>query len=84
MYIICEDIAGKNLANCKNVEVLKVIEIVRQILLGISYCHKMDVCHCGIDANNVMVVWNGDYPVVKIVGFGKAVAKGTNKSDHLK
>lgn len=50
-----------------------VIEIIRQILIALSFCHQKGYVHKAINPENIMIVrLNTQSILVKLLGFGSA------------
>jgi len=62
-----------------------LIDITRQVLLGLSYLHGMGMIHRDIKPANVMLLWLDDAaarPMVKLVDFGLSSMDPTRDSLH--
>lgn len=49
-----------------------VIEVLRQLLLALRFCHKLGYAHKAINPEHVMLIPMGQSFLVKLVGFGNA------------
>lgn len=82
LYLMLEQVPGKTIydLSCEdflhNLEV--VIEVVRQILIALRFCHQQGYAHKAINPEHVMVVRlsKPNNLLVKLVGFGSAHKMG--------
>jgi serine/threonine protein kinase len=76
LYILQEHIPGKTLCSllCEDYfkDLTLVINIVRQILIALSFCHQKGYAHKAINPEHVMLVKLGQGILIKLVGFGHA------------
>ena len=76
--MMMEEIPGKNICSlicedyCQNLEM--VIEIIRQILIALRFCHQKGYAHKAINPEHVMLVKleKKNTFLIKLVGFGSA------------
>ncbi|KAL8654631.1 MAG: hypothetical protein Q9210_001388 [Variospora velana] len=54
----------------------EAIRLFRQIIAGLSYCHRFNICHRDLKPENILLDSNGN---IKIVDFGMAVLQPTNR-----
>ncbi|KAL8963391.1 MAG: hypothetical protein Q9193_000344 [Seirophora villosa] len=54
----------------------EAIRLFRQIIAGLSYCHRFNICHRDLKPENILLDSNGN---VKIVDFGMAVLQPTSR-----
>jgi calcium-dependent protein kinase len=56
----------------------QIIELVRQIVLGIQHIHSHKIVHCDVKLANILLTDNSQHPTVKIIDFGVSqYLKGT-------
>ncbi|KAL8798036.1 MAG: hypothetical protein Q9182_007018 [Xanthomendoza sp. 2 TL-2023] len=79
LYLVLEYIEGGELFDhiSKNVTLPEheAIRIFRQIIAGLSYCHRFNICHRDLKPENLLLDKNCN---VKIVDFGMAVLQPPN------
>ena len=85
-YYTMDYVDGGNLAdylkNDFNEE--KFIDITYQILLGLNYLHMNDIIHFDIKPDNIIIEFENDKPIVKLLDFGLSELKETPKSLNRK
>ena len=77
MCLVMEHVEGETLRTMlkrvKQLPVLGVLEIARQIAAGLVRAHGLGVVHRDLKPENVMVTWLGEgKPWIKILDFGMA------------
>lgn len=82
LSMILEEIPGVVLSKSKTPQLLYILEIAKQILLALQYCHLMGVSHSDVTQNNIMIVWLDGAPVAKLIGFSKAVAVDVHNTNY--
>ncbi|KAL8729119.1 MAG: hypothetical protein Q9166_004950 [cf. Caloplaca sp. 2 TL-2023] len=74
LYLVLEYIEGGELfdhiSQNGNLPEYEAIRIFRQIIAGLSYCHRFNICHRDLKPENILLDKNRN---VKIVDFGMAV-----------
>ncbi|KAI4233441.1 MAG: hypothetical protein LQ349_004411 [Xanthoria aureola] len=79
LYLVLEYIEGGELFNhiSQNGKLpeYEAVRIFRQIIAGLSYCHRFNICHRDLKPENILM--DKDYNV-KIVDFGMAVLQPKN------
>lgn len=79
LYIIFENVHG----NCILQELQKsnrwlkfehIVEIMRQILSVVEYCHKQMFAHRAITVDNILLTWREQRPLIKLIDFSQAQA----------
>ncbi|KAL8657300.1 MAG: hypothetical protein Q9226_002050 [Calogaya cf. arnoldii] len=79
LYLVLEYIEGGELFNhiYQNGKLpeYEAIRIFRQIIAGLSYCHRFHICHRDLKPENILMDKNHN---VKIVDFGMAVLQPKN------
>ena len=54
----------------------EAIRIFRQMIAGLSYCHRFSICHRDLKPENILMDRHGN---IKIVDFGMAALQPANK-----
>ena len=57
----------------------EVSTILKQILSAISYCHKNNIVHRDLKAENILLINPGDIYNIKIIDFGISCHFSSNK-----
>ena len=83
-YVISEYVEGKTLKEIldggKKYSVEETVVFVRKILQGLSKVHRMDIVHCDISPETIMVTNTGD---IKLIDFGATRYVTTANSKSL-
>ena len=79
-YLILEYVDGGELFHyiSRNGRLLEqeAIRILRQMIAGLSYCHRFKICHRDLKPENILMDRHGN---IKIVDFGMAALQPANK-----
>lgn len=79
-YLILEYVDGGELFNhivdYTRLPESEAVRIFRQIIAGLSYCHRFNICHRDLKPENILMDRNRN---IKIVDFGMAALQPTNK-----
>ncbi|KAL8837861.1 MAG: hypothetical protein Q9170_002379 [Blastenia crenularia] len=81
LYLVLEYVEGGELfdhiSNYGQLPEHEAIRIFRQIIAGLSYCHRFNICHRDLKPENILLDRNNN---IKIVDFGMAVLQPANRS----
>ncbi|KAL8887985.1 MAG: hypothetical protein Q9192_006247 [Flavoplaca navasiana] len=79
LYLVLEWIEGgelfNHITNYGRLPEYEAVRIFRQIIAGLSYCHRFHICHRDLKPENILMDRNGN---IKIVDFGMAVLQPKN------
>lgn len=81
LYLVLEYVEGGELfdhiSNHGQLPEDEAIRIFRQIIAGLSYCHRFNICHRDLKPENILLDGKGN---IKIADFGMAVLQPANRT----
>ncbi|KAL8748966.1 MAG: hypothetical protein Q9184_007000 [Pyrenodesmia sp. 2 TL-2023] len=81
LYIVLEYVDGGELFNhittYGQLPEHEAMRLFRQIIAGLSYCHRFNICHRDLKPENILLDSNGN---VKLVDFGMAVLQPADRA----
>ncbi|KAL8941370.1 MAG: hypothetical protein Q9211_001855, partial [Gyalolechia sp. 1 TL-2023] len=81
LYLVLEYVEGgelfEHISSYGQLPEHEAIRIFRQIIAGLSYCHRFNICHRDLKPENILLDRNHN---IKIVDFGMAVLQPANRT----